>query len=212
MTRATVVGLAVIGVSASLGCAGSTASSPAPLSSAARLSEAVAAEEADDFARARPHLVTLASQCRDPEVARRAILLLAAAELDTANREGSALRAALLAERFLGLPGASPEELLLARTLYRLATHLQTLAPARRTESGSAPREAVAPEECSASGEAGSASTVHGLGDAEAPWLLGLDASVRASRQRIAELEAEMRRIDELLTSGAAPEAEEQGR
>lgn len=91
---------------------------------AERARRAMTALQREAFALARYDLLVLASDCRSGRHGRDALLLLAAAELDTGNPDGSPRLARHLAARYLLLPDASPERLPLARSLYRLAFDL----------------------------------------------------------------------------------------
>lgn len=95
-----------------------------PTGSGPRLRRATAALEAGDFGAAERDLRWVAARCESGEHGRRALLLLAAAQLDTGNPYGSAQAAADMAARYLRLPDAPPEDLPLARALYRLALDL----------------------------------------------------------------------------------------
>lgn len=75
----------------------------------------------DAFAVARNDLQWLASRCESGDLGRRALLLLAATELDPQNPRGSPHRAARAAGSYLLLPDADGEHVPLARALYRLA-------------------------------------------------------------------------------------------
>ena len=75
----------------------------------------------DAFTVARNDLQWLAARCEAGAHGRRALLLLAAAELDPQNPRGSPHRAAWAAANYLLLPDAEDEHVPLARTLYRLA-------------------------------------------------------------------------------------------
>jgi hypothetical protein len=75
----------------------------------------------EDFASAREDLLWLASRCEAGVHGRRAMLQLAAAELDTENPHGSPRAAALLAAGYLVLPDAEADQLPVARAMYRLA-------------------------------------------------------------------------------------------
>lgn len=196
---------ALVLVASLTGCAVG-AGSGGPDDPHASLTAAVAAMEEDDFGSATEHLAVAASQCSDPSVSRRATILLAAAELDTANPAGSAREAAMLARHYLSAPDTGPEERLLARALYRLATHLETLAPASGDEG--VETRATPSHPCAVAEDADPDRSAPGVGPSEAPWLLGLDGSIRASRHRVVELETELRRIGALLTSGTEPPVE----
>jgi hypothetical protein len=75
----------------------------------------------EDFASAREDLLWLASRCEAGVHGRRAMLQLAAAELDTENPHGSPRAAAWLAAGYLVLPDAEADQLPVARAMYRLA-------------------------------------------------------------------------------------------
>jgi len=87
------------------------------------LGAAVAALDRDEFVAASRALERRIASCEpgDAELRQRAALLLATAELDVANRDGSPDRAALLASSLILDRETSPERAALARTIYRLA-------------------------------------------------------------------------------------------
>ena len=173
---------------------------------------AVRALERDDFPGATQPLAAVASDCTEASRGPRALLLLAAATLDTGNPEGSPVAAARLAARYLLLAEASPDEWILARTLYRVATHLVTLAP-RRHEGDDGSSESVQFfDSCEPTSPTDDALLMHALGSAAAPWLLDLESDRTALRRHVEELQAEIDRIDELLTSSGTPDASEPGR
>lgn len=93
---------------------------PDPVRDSAKRATSALIEE--DFTTARRELIQLASRCESGDRGRRAILLLAAAELDPGNPDGSPERAARLAAGYLLLPGAEPEDMAIARSLYRAAS------------------------------------------------------------------------------------------
>ena len=180
---------------------------------------AVTALMNEDFESARPHLMALASQCQAGEHGRRAVLMLAASELDPGNGSGSPATAAELARGYLLLPDAPREEIVLARALYRVAADLggleETTAAAESTGAGLA----IAPR-FNACGEAPQlrfrnlpttsdetlAARMQALEarlGAKSDSLAAARTSAEASSQRVAELEQELERITQLLTSGA---------
>jgi hypothetical protein len=167
----------------------------------------------EDFAFARPTLLELAARCQAGEHGRRAVLLLAAAELDTGNEGGSPQTALQLARAYLLLPNAPREEVLLARSLYRLAANLGGLeetAPAtdslplgvhvapRFDGCGSAPELAITDETL-----AGRERRLEASLAARSDSLATVRSALAASRRRVEELETELARITELLTTGA---------
>lgn len=115
--------LAVL-LTASMGACAALSPKPRNVTPAERAQRAMAALQREAFALARYDLLVLASDCRSGRHGRDALLLLAAAELDTGNPDGSPRLARHLAARYLLLPGASPERIPLARSLYRLGADL----------------------------------------------------------------------------------------
>ncbi len=89
-----------------------------------RARRAAAALERDDFTAARVDLSWLASQCQAGESRRRALLLLAAADLDPASPMFSPREAARASAAYIVSPGADEDRLPVARSLYRLAVDL----------------------------------------------------------------------------------------
>lgn len=87
----------------------------------------MAALRAEAYDVARQELLALASDCRSGRHGRQALLLLAAAELDTGNAGASPRMAAYLSASYLLLPDAAPEDVPLARALYRLGVDLTPL-------------------------------------------------------------------------------------
>lgn len=115
--------LAVL-LAASMSACAALSPTPRNVTPAERAQRAMAALQREAFALARYDLLVLASDCRSGRHGRDALLLLAAAELDTGNPDGSPRLARHLAARYLLLPGASPERIPLARSLYRLGADL----------------------------------------------------------------------------------------
>lgn len=205
------------------GC-GATFSLPGPTTGAVspeqRQARAAAALQEEDFDLARRDLLALASDCSAGSHGRQALLTLAAAELDTGNPDRSPVLAAYLAERYLLLPDRVPEDVPLARTLYRLGTDLAGPVPPVTPEL---PYVAGRFDRCDGSEVAVSLyqlppvptpvstrlAILHRELAARADSLALVEAELEVSRSQvatveaeIAELEAEIERITELLKSG----------
>ena len=101
-----------------------------------REQRAAAALEREDFEGALADLVWLASRCEAGEHRLRALLLLAAAQLDPMNPAASSHVAAGAAATYILSANAPPEGLPLARALYRLAADRSGLDPARPVGGG----------------------------------------------------------------------------
>jgi hypothetical protein len=173
----------------------------------------------EDFASARPTLLELAGRCQSGEHGRRAVLLLAAAELDTGNENGSPHTALQLSRSFLLLPNAPREEVVLARSLYRLAADLGGLDGAAPSADSVTVGPYVAPrfDGCDSTPELAyrplPATTVETLADREralettlaarSDSLATLRSALSESQRRATELESELARITQLLTTGA---------
>jgi hypothetical protein len=173
----------------------------------------------EDFASARPTLLELAGRCRSGEHGRRAVLLLAAAELDTGNENGSPHTALQLSRSFLLLPDAPREEVVLARSLYRLAADLGGLEDVAPADDSLTVGPYVAPrfDGCDSTPELAyrplPATTVETLADREralessiaarSDSLATLRGALSSSQRRVTELESELARITQLLTTGA---------
>jgi hypothetical protein len=196
------------------GCAArSTIVDPSDPAVQARI--AVMALSREDFDAARPRLLDLAAQCRSGQHGRRAVLLLAAAELDPANESGSPSAALHLARGYLLLPNAPRDEIVLARTLYRVAAELGGLDEGSAAAGSSPGVPVIAPRFDGCDGDAELAfrplpstssetlaDRVHGLEatiEAQSDSLTQLDAT----RARVTALEQELERITQLLTSGS---------
>jgi hypothetical protein len=185
---------------------------------AAQERTAVLALVREDFETARPRLLELASHCRSGEHGRRAVLLLAAAELDTGNEGGSPQAALQLARSYLLLPETPREEAVVARALYRLAADLGGEAAPATTDSTSG-GILVAPrfDDCeqvpdllfrplpSTSSEtlADREKTLRSTLAVRSDSIAALRDALAESDRRVTELESELERITELLTSGA---------
>lgn len=189
---------------------GPTAEAPSPEQRASRASAALQQEE---FDLARRDLLALATDCGAGSHGRQALLTLAAAELDTGNPDRSPALAAYLAERYLLLPDRVSEDVPLARALYRMGTDLAGPVP-----PGSLELPAVAARFDACHGSAVTRS-MHALPATPAPVstrfamlhrelaaradsLALVDAELTLTRSKVAELEAEIERITELLKSG----------
>lgn len=181
---------------------------------------AVEALERDAFAAARYELYWLAARCEAGEEGRRALLLLAAIELDPNNPYGSPHTAASAAARYLLLPDAELDQLPFARSLYRIAVDLggapsvtsdtpptgallagryDTCAPG--TEVVQTPKTLPSTPEVT---KADRAQALRASLDERVDSLESLELRVAAGRARIAELEAELERITALLKEGTA--------
>ena len=131
--RASVLALVAL---AGAGCAALGPGAGAPPEPVAREQRAVAALDRDDFESALGDLVWLASRCEAGEHRLRALLLLAAAELDPMNPAASAHVAAGAAATYILSADAPHEGLPLARALYRLAADRSGLDPASPVGGG----------------------------------------------------------------------------
>lgn len=179
---------------------------------------AVVALEREDFETARPRLLELAGRCSSGEHGRRAVLLLAAAELDTGNETGSPRAALQLARSYLLLPDPPREEVVVARALYRLAADLggEMAAPtADSTSTGIivAPRFDGCESDPDLRFRPLPATSSETLADRKkalestltvrSDSIAALRGALTESDRRVAELESELERITQLLTSGA---------
>lgn len=177
-----------------------------------RMRAAYAALERDDFANATQQLWAVTYRCEQDEETRRALLVLAAAKLDTGNPTGSPHDAARLTEVYLGLPDTDPPQRVLARTLHRMAVLLEASSPSGPGGDYTDPAlaglgacvllaqpESVEPPDMATD-------------TASAPWARAMTAHSAALRRRVHELEAEIERITQLLTDGTASIHEDVGR
>jgi hypothetical protein len=165
----------------------------------------------DAFPVARNDLQWLASRCDAGERGRRALLLLAAAELDPQNRHGSPHRAARAAANYLLLPDAEGEHVPLARALYRLAIDRgATPADTEAFVGEDGPQFAGRFDTCDAEGPIDPTLSLPTTPvETNAERMRALEAKVLALRTesdslriRADELEAELERISELLREG----------
>jgi hypothetical protein len=180
----------------------------------------VTALDVEAFAAAREELTWLAERCESGDAGRRALLMLAAVELDPGNPYGSPRAAARAAASYLLLPDAEREQRPLARGLYRLAVDLG--ASAGDVSAGGlgadGPSFAHRFSRCDSGTEGVSAhelpttppiTTAMRLALAEAELgartdsLAATEQRLAVGRERIAALEAEIERITALLREGA---------
>lgn len=232
---AAVVGTAVMMVLA-WGCATTgERSRPAPdaTSYSDSLSIGINALQSGSYAEARGPLRWLAARCEAGVHGRRATLLLAMAALDPRNPDASADEGARLAAGFLALPGNDPGERLVAETLYLLALDRGGAvdsgdhgggADSVRTEGHQEPGGVATPGDSAGAGPSTVAARYYACDDplpasasddAALPDLPGAPTTelfrrARAARDslahRVAELEAELERIRELLQGGVDPD------
>jgi hypothetical protein len=186
-----------------------------------RYTRAVLALDRRDYQAAREDLAWLVGRCEAGPSGRRALLLLASAELDVRNASGSAGEAARLAKAYLDLSPPEDPEAPIARTLYLLAMDLVG-APGyvpHQVDASGAGAVSVAErfEECDATGrpQASVVAPEH-LGTTTGARIAGLQAELdartdslsearaglAAQAQKIQELEAEIERIRRLLRGG----------
>jgi hypothetical protein len=185
----------------------------------AALGDGIQALETGEYQEATGRLGWLASRCESGVLGRRALLLLATAALDPRNPDASPDRGAWLAAHVLGLPGAEPEDRLVAEALYLLSVELGGRVPTAEGGGGSSggdAEEGLAPrfQDCRATDAEGGAPTPQLPTLPGSPMAL-LYTQVRAERDslqaRVTELEAELERIREIL-NGDLPEDEGDGR
>lgn len=262
MTRL-VAWLAVVAVAS--GCAavpgldGVGAPDPHP-EPAERADRAMTALQREAYRPAREELMALVGDCRSGAYGRRALLLLATAELDTGNPDASPSEAARLASIYLRLPDAEADDLPLARALYRIGNDLATshddaarrrptpvVAPrfdtcdpaatglvdrplpttpspraarlaaleqrlaAREKELTTRERELGSLEERLAA-QADSLATQSTALAAQSDSLDALESALRIRATRIAQLDAEIDRIMELLKTGLPGHTAHEGR
>lgn len=203
------------------GCA-TVGSQPDGAGPEARAERAMEALEREAFATARFELLALAGDCSAGRYGRDALLLLAAAELDTANPDRSPRRATHLAGAYLLLPDAEPEELPMARALYRLGAEL-TVPPVSPADLVPMPPVASRFDTCDPARVAVSSRALPDTPSSREGRLAALrdelvartdsvarlrselaatSADLAATGDELAELQAEIERITELLKSG----------
>lgn len=178
--------------------------------------------EAGRYEAAAAALREVASRCESGERGRHALLLLAALDLDPRNAEAEPDSAALMAARFLYLPGLPVAERPLGETLYVLALDRGGDPDLRPTEGegGLAERFSDCGEPVSGrvvtlpvlptSQEGESIVELEAERDSAVARATELASENEALEARVAELEAELERIRRILrarpdTTGAPP-------
>lgn len=158
----------------------------------------------DAFPVARNDLQWLAARCEAGERGRRALLLLAAAELDPQNRLGSPHRAARAAASYLLLPDADGEHVPLARALYRLAIDRgATPADAQALAGEDGPLFAGRFDTCDADVPVDPTLSLPTTPvETTAARMQALEAAADSLRVHADQLETELERISELLREG----------
>jgi hypothetical protein len=178
---------------------------------ATRASRAEQALDREDFTAARADLTWLASRCDSGKRRRRALMLIAASDLDPASPHFSPREAARAAGAYLHDADADAHELPVARALFRLAVDLVEL------QGGRAARDAIGSGayDCAEAGASGarelpaqpSTSAVSSLRGATA----GRSDSLTVLRVHADSLRSELDRITSLLREGTAPARAEPG-
>lgn len=185
----------------------------------AALGDGIRALEAGEYEAAAGRLGWLASRCESGLLGRRALLLLATAALDPRNPDASPDRAARLTAHVLGLPGADPEDRVVAEALYLLSLELGGRVPVAEGGAGSGGGHAEGDlafrfQDCRIADAEGSTPPPQLPTLPGSPMAL-LYAQIRVERDslqaRVTELEAELARIREIL-NGDLPEDEGDGR
>lgn len=193
---------------------GPAGESPAPREAPAdvgtREQRALAALAEEDFGGARRDLLWIASRCEAGEPRMRALLLLAAADLDPTNPAGSPRAAAVAAAAYLLSDDASPDRLPVARALFRLAADRGALDPGVKGD----PAAALVELAVACAGDVGdpsrglpsvpSTSLAERIGALEAALSIRSD-SLSVVTHRVGALEAELRRIATILRDDALP-------
>jgi hypothetical protein len=188
----------LVGVAAGTACAAGPRSAAWNAGLHARL--ATGALLADDFESARAALHSLATRCSAGAHGRRAVLLLAAAELDVANANRSPAAAAWWAERYLLLPDTPREEVILARALYRLAVDYGGLEGSGAQENA-APPVASRFSACASPPDPVDRDRVPTPPEqTHASSMRRLRRALQESQAQVLHLENEIRRIGQLLT------------
>lgn len=208
-TTAAVIVLAA-GCAVGPGSAGPRSGGQGP---AALMSDGIEAMEERDYREASGRLYRVTARCESGDRGRRALLLLAALALDPRNPDGSPDHAAWLTARALTLPEREPGEHLIAETLFLLALERGARVPVDGSDGPDRdgwPPVAARIRDCRGGEPAGT------IRSAALPALPGastalLYSQVRAERDalqsRVAELEAELARIRELLNGTAPPDS-----
>lgn len=177
------------------------------------LSGGIRAMEEGDHRAASEWLHRLTARCESGDYGRRAMLLLATLALDPRNPDGSPDHAAWLTARALSLPEREPGEHLMAETLFLLALERGARVPedgASGPEDGDRPPVAARFRDCRAGAPAPTVqpAALPTLPGAPTALLYSRLRSERdALRSRVAELEAELARIRELLNGTLPPDS-----
>jgi hypothetical protein len=169
---------------------------------------AVAALALGEFDSARPDLLWLASRCEAHENRLRALLLLAAADLDPMNGAGSARAAAMAAAAYIRSADAAEDRLPVAHALFRLAADRGALEP-----RGERDPTAALVELSVSCGGAGSPRSLPSVPGARVPDRVSTLESALSSRSdslgivtaRVRALEAELARIQAILRDEVTP-------
>lgn len=189
---------------------GSLATRGSPADLGTREHRALTALAQEDFAAARGDLLWIASRCEAGEPRMRALLLLAAADLDPTNSGGSPRAAAVASAAYLLSDDASPDRLPVARALFRLAADRGALDPGVRGDPAAALVE-LAVSCASDTGDPSrglpsvpSTSLAERIGALEEALSIRSD-SLSVVNHRVGALEAELQRIASILRDDALP-------
>ena len=169
---------------------------------------AVAALAEGAYDHARADLLWLASRCDAGEHRMRALLLLAAVDLDPMNPVGSARAAAVASGAYIRSAEASPDRLPVARALFRLAADRGALDPRSEGDASVALMElAVAcpgtpfPRDLPSVPPTSAPQRMSTLAAA----ISSQSDSLTAATARVRELEAELQRIRSILRDDLTP-------
>lgn len=178
--------------------------------SAARARAAEDALQQDDFVAARDDLAWLASRCEAGTHRRRALLLLAATDLDPANPMFSPRESARASAAFIVTPEVDGHELPVARALYRLATELGGLAYIEASEEDATAMAASACVAGRSEGELRPLPALPTVGPATRVQVIEAKSAAQSDslalmRTQTDSLRSELRRISDLLREGTAP-------
>jgi hypothetical protein len=169
---------------------------------------AVAALALGEFDTARPDLLWLASRCEARESRLRALLLLAAADLDPTNAGGSARAAAMAAAAYIRSADVAEDRLPVAHALFRLAADRGALDPRGGRDPGAALVELSV--SCAGAESPRSLPSVPGASVPERVSTLEATLSMRSDSlgvvtARVRALEAELERIQAILRDEVTP-------
>lgn len=170
-----------------------------PRSPAELLGSAVIALEMHNYPRARVQLQSARKRCPASRVGRQAALLLAAAELDPRNMEGSPQRAADLMASYLREGGGGSWTGPIAETLYLQSLQMGAEAPADGTAASDSARRSVAhrEEDC----DEGLSAAESSMAARGVPALPGAALARRLEQLQVtvSALKAELERIRQTL-------------